>query len=120
MSQASPYSWPGAYRIDEMMIIDLIQKAFELDDLNWITDVVRVPRYSIPRQVLMSCLMDFLGYSQRVAGEVCMRNHCTAFYSHKMVHETLMYDRQYGIKVRSIYDTLTTLRRGIPCAKEES
>jgi chromosomal replication initiation ATPase DnaA len=96
------YTAPGISIFDEKSIIKLIKEAFGLKNEKWVTNGGG-QKSVIPRQVLMSCLVDFLGYSQKEAGYVCLQHHCTARHSHARVHDTLMNDREYGPIVKTIY-----------------
>ena len=114
MSDMSPYSRPGISHVDEQLVIHSICQSFGLKGLDWMTLDNRKPENTIPRQLLMACLMDFLQYSQRKAGAVCLKDHCTAYYSHRMIHETLMNDPEFGGRVRQVYEGLKLFKNGAP------
>jgi chromosomal replication initiation ATPase DnaA len=106
------YVLPGVEMTEEA-IINLISKTFGLKTDEWVTVRCRSPLYFIPRQLLMTCLMDFLLYTQAEAGAVCMRDHATAFNSWKKIHETFMKDREYGEKVSHVYNHCELLKSAI-------
>jgi chromosomal replication initiation ATPase DnaA len=102
MSDMSAYSYPGI-TLTEDRIINQINEVFSLDDREWVNSKCQKPEYVYPRQLLITCLIDFLYYSQRQAGWVCNRDRTTVYHSMKSVKETLMHDRLYGPKVRAVY-----------------
>ena len=109
METMTAYARPGI-AITEQYIKDLIKETFALKLYLWITIKSRVDEYCIPRQVLMSCLMDFLHYSESKAGEVCLRSRSDARHAHITINDTLMNDKVYGERVRLIYDHLKQIK----------
>lgn len=109
MNDMTIYSRPGISIITEQYLIDLVKESFGLKLYLWVTIKSRVDTYRIPRQVLMTCLMDFMDYTNAQAGAVCHRDHSTAFSARKVTHETLLHDKVYGPIVKVIFDHLKSI-----------
>ena len=108
--EMSAYAWPGISYLDEQIIIDLITQEFKLPDQTWVKTRSRLIEFKVARQLLMTCLIDHLGYTLRQAGEVCMRDHCTARWSKTMIHDTLWNDLQFGRRVKNVYRFCENIR----------
>lgn len=89
--------------ITESNLIFIIGQVFDLKGNEWVTIRNRSPRYAIPRQVLMASLMVYGGYSQNKAGAVCNRCGVDAHHARKTVNFTLLTDKEYGERVRTVF-----------------
>ncbi len=107
MNDLSPYIRPGI-TITEADLISMIRKSFDFKDDYWVKTRNRKQQYVIARQLLMTCLHEFLGYNLHQAGSVCWRDHATAFHSRQHILD-LMDDCFYGKLIRPIYEECKTL-----------
>lgn len=105
------YSYPGL-GLDESQIIDLINQEFNLKNNDWVKSKIRETRVKIARQLLMSCLIDHLGYTQNESGAVCLKDHCTARWSKEMITGPLWDDKHYGDKIRHVYFRCVEIKKG--------
>jgi len=111
----SAYSWPGI-GLTEGNIINLIMLSFGLENREWITQKSRKIGYVIPRQVLMTCLVDYLGYSVTDAAAVCGKDHATGTHARMVIHQTLIFDRDYKDRVNRVLDECSRIYNAL---KEE-
>jgi chromosomal replication initiation ATPase DnaA len=100
--EMSAYSRPGI-GLTKGFVIDMVTRIFNLKNKSWVIYRSRKPEYVIPRQVLITCLIDYLNFSVTDAAAVCGKDHSTGTHSHKVTHETLVNDREYGERVRRVF-----------------
>lgn len=108
----TPFIYPGI-GLDQAIIIKLINQEFDLPDTKWVTTPSRETHVRIARQLLMTCLIDHLSYSQSTAGAVCNRDHVTARHGKEVIFDTFWYDPQYGDKVKCVYNRCIELKKRI-------
>ena len=90
--------------LTERGVILNICAVFGLPNDKWIDSKSLKAKDVVPRQVLMTILVDRFKYSLADAGAYCGRSHCNALHAKKRVYETLMNDGEYGEKVRSVFN----------------
>jgi len=112
----SPYIAPGLgleLRLDESVIINLINKEFGFIGTEWIKQKYGRREYSVARQLLMVCTGEFLGYTYRRSAEMCDQNFTNAFHSKTTILDTYWYDREYMDRVRHVYNRCKEIVRGL-------
>lgn len=106
------YAIPGI-GFDEQSLIRIITHEFGFSTTDWVRTRLRDLDIKVARQLLMTCLMDHCGYTQSQSGAVCMRDHATALHSARIVKGTLWNDRQYGERIRYVYNECRAVQRKI-------
>ena len=94
----------GGVKLTEERIVGIINMVFDMPNDKWVTDRNREQRKVVCRQVLMSILRDYMGYSWSRSAAVCNRNHATAIHSRKTLQDTLWNDMFYGKMVKRVYE----------------
>jgi chromosomal replication initiation ATPase DnaA len=102
---------PGIEHLDEQYIINMISTVFKLPSSSWVNADNRRQENTVPRQLLMTCLIDHLQYTTVKAGDVCGgRSHCTAVYSRMSVLNTLWNDKTFGNRIRIVYNAIKAFK----------
>jgi hypothetical protein len=104
MTDMSAFSRPGIPTAPEEIVIREINKVFRLRDSIWVKDRFRGRDYPKYRQILIAVLIDNYGYNQTQAGAVCFRSRVNALASWKRVHNTLISDKEFGERVKRVYE----------------
>jgi hypothetical protein len=104
MNEMSVYIRPGIPTAPEEIVIRKINKVFRLESRTWVKDRFRGRDYPKYRQILIAVLIDNFGYNHTQAGAVCFRSRVNAIASWKRVHNTLMNDKEFGERVKRVYE----------------
>ena len=104
MTDMSAFSRPGIPTAPEEMVIREINKVFRLESRTWVKDRFRGRDYPKYRQILISVLIDNFGYDHTRAGAVCFQSRVNALSSWNRVHNTLMNDKEFGERVKRVYE----------------
>ena len=104
MTDMSAFSRPGIPTAPEEMVIRKINQVFHLEGRTWVKDHYRGNSFALYRQILITVLIDNFGYSDAEAGAVCGRARETALHARNRVHNTLMNDKEYGERVKRVFE----------------
>ncbi len=106
----NPYITPGL-GLDEAGIINLITREFEFSDTGWVRSKCRETNVKIARQLLWTCLMDHLAYSQREAAMISLKVGTSARHGKIQIMDVFWNDPQYGERIRVVYNRCIEIKR---------